>query len=167
MYSIFSVTKQRRWKSNNNNKEVENKVTLYGQIERNNNNCLKKSKELCCKRGSWLLLLYFHVPNTSFNESQHDFNSTNNFTMSSDFKIRTIFISNFLLDFWEGDIFTLQNFSSCFFFHFCSHYCSAVRTFFPSLSTNCLFAPNFLGIFMKVYKGRQAKTQKLYSLHWF
>lgn len=66
-----------------------NKVTLYNQIERNtikthnclNKNCIKhKNHRMLRKRRKLTgFCLYFHVPNTSFNKSQHDFNSNNNF----------------------------------------------------------------------------------------
>lgn len=115
---------------------------------------------MLCKRGSWLLLLYFHVPNTSFNKSQHDFNSTIISLCHQISKSGQYLLAIFYWDFWEGDIFTLKNFSS-FFCCFVLTIVQQSEYFFLSLSTNCLLHPIFFfGIFMKVYIGRQVKTQK-------
>lgn len=84
--------------------------------------------------------------------------------MSSDFKIRTIFISNFLLDFWEGDIFTLNKTFLLFFLSLCSDYCSAVRiSFFFCPSQLIAFCTQFFRDFYEgIYRTTSKNTKTLF-----
>lgn len=77
--------------------------------------------------------------------------------MSSDFKIRTIFISNFLLGFLGGWHFHTEK----LFFFFCCFVLTIVQQseyFFLSLSTNCLLHPIFF--FRDFYEGIYRTTSK-------